>query len=161
LFSGFGFLIVYSLSLTPMDIHARKMVHDLAGKFKLKSKSLGNGDMRRPTVTRTLRTLPYVETTFNQAISRINRKYFPRQDLKSKGKRGERRLPDRGNHAAATYRDGEVVGAAAPELGTENRGRAMLEKMGWSSGTALGATHNKGILLPVTHTMKKSKAGLA
>lgn len=35
----------------------------------------------------------------------------------------------------------------------------MLEKMGWSSGTALGAD-NKGILQPVTQTMKRNKAGL-
>jgi hypothetical protein len=56
--------------------------------------------------------------------------------------------------------DGDVVGASAPEIGVENRGRAMLEKMGWSTGTALGATNNKGILLPVAHVVKNSKAGL-
>ena len=62
--------------------------------------------------------------------------------------------------AAASYRDGDVVGAAAPEIGVENKGRAMLEKMGWSSGTALGALNNKGILQPVAHIVKNSKAGL-
>jgi hypothetical protein len=36
----------------------------------------------------------------------------------------------------------------------------MLEKMGWSSGTALGASNNKGILEPVSQTMKTNKAGL-
>ena len=30
--------------------------------------------------------------------------------------------------------EGAVVGASAPEIGAENKGRAMLEKMGWSSG---------------------------
>jgi hypothetical protein len=144
-----------------MDTHARKMIHELANKFNIKSKSTGKADQRRPTLYRTLRTLPYSEAAFDQAVSRINRRYFPRQDLKGKAKRGQRPPPARTNHAEATYRDGEVVGAAAPELGVENRGRTMLEKMGWSSGTALGATHNKGILLPVTHTMKRSKAGLA
>jgi hypothetical protein len=47
-----------------------------------------------------------------------------------------------------------------PEIDDSNKGRAMLQKMGWSSGTALGAHHNKGRLLPVLHTMKTSKGGL-
>ena len=62
--------------------------------------------------------------------------------------------------AYVAYRDGEVVGATAPELGAENRGRAMLERMGWSSGTALGALDNKGLLLPLSHIVKKTRTGL-
>jgi hypothetical protein len=61
---------------------------------------------------------------------------------------------------AVSYMDGDVVGGTAPEIGVENRGRAMLEKMGWSSGTALGAINNKGILLPVAHVVKNSRTGL-
>lgn len=141
-----------------MDNHARKMIHDLANKFKIKSKSTGKADQRRPVLYRTGRTLPYVESTFDQAIARVTRRYLPRLDVK--GKRSQRPPPNRSSVAAASYRDGEIVGAAAPELGIENRGRAMLEKMGWSSGTALGAVHNKGIMQPVTHAMKRSKAGL-
>ena len=64
------------------------------------------------------------------------------------------------NNAAVSYRDGEIVGAAAPELGQENKGRAMLEKMGWSTGTALGALNNKGIMQPLAHVVKTTKAGL-
>jgi len=45
-------------------------------------------------------------------------------------------------------------------LGQENKGRNMLEKMGWSTGTALGPLNNKGIMHPVTHVVKNSKAGL-
>ncbi|KAM0362783.1 hypothetical protein ACHAP4_001531 [Fusarium culmorum] len=148
------------LILPPMDNHARKIIHELANKFKIKSKSIGKGDQRRPTLYRTGRTLPYVEAMFDQAFNRVNRKYLPRLD--KKGKKGKRLPPVRGGAsvAAATYQDGEVVGGSAPELGIENRGRAMLEKMGWSMGTALGASDNKGIMQPVTQTMKRSKAGL-
>jgi hypothetical protein len=32
--------------------------------------------------------------------------------------------------------------------------------MGWSKGMGLGALDNKGILQPITHTVKMSKAGL-
>lgn len=56
--------------------------------------------------------------------------------------------------------EGDVVGASAPEIGVGNRGRAMLEKMGWSTGTALGASNNKGILQPVAHVVKNSRTGL-
>ena len=66
----------------------------------------------------------------------------------------------RGKSGAASYMDGDVVGASAPEIGAENRGRAMLEKMGWSTGTALGAADNKGILQPVAQVVKNSRAGL-
>jgi hypothetical protein len=142
-----------------MDVHARKVVHELANKFNIKSKSTGKADQRRPTLYRTKRTLPYAESLFNNAVGRVQRRFLPRLDIK--GKRnvtaGATKVP---SYAAASYHEGEVVGASAPELGVENRGRAMLEKMGWSMGTALGAMDNKGILQPVTHTMKRSKAGL-
>ncbi len=144
-----------------MGKNVRKLIHDLANKFNIKSKSIGKGDQRRPILYRTIRTVPFSEAMFDQIVGRVNRRYFPRFNSKSQG--GSRQATTAGRNgyaAAASYRDGEVVGAAAPELGTENRGRAMLEKMGWSSGTALGAMENKGILLPVTQTMKRSKAGL-
>lgn len=139
-----------------MDKHCRKMVHELANKFNVKSKSIGKGDQRRPTLYRTLRTAPFKEHAFDQAVNRMTRRYFPRMDQKGK-KSGE---PMSRSYAATSYRDGDVVGAAAPEIGVENRGRAMLEKMGWSRGTALGTDDNKGILQPVIQTMKKTKAGL-
>ena len=62
--------------------------------------------------------------------------------------------------SSASYRDGEVVGAGAPELSAENRGRTMLEKMGWSSGTPLGALNNKGLLQPISHIVKNTRTGL-
>lgn len=101
-------------------------------------------------------------------IDRILRQY-PQRAWQGKSNPGtsKREAPggSRGNSgrpgtAAASYRDGDVVGAAAPEIGHDNKGRAMLEKMGWRSGTALGSENNKGIMLPVPHIVKNSKAGL-
>lgn len=89
----------------------------------------------------------------------IHRRFFPPLDSKDT-KHGRVMFLRAANSAATGYHDGEIVGASAPELGSDNRGRAMLEKMGWSSGTALGTDDNKGILLPVMQTMKKTKAGL-
>ncbi|OAR05744.1 hypothetical protein LLEC1_01729 [Akanthomyces lecanii] len=147
----------HSVCLPPMDKHARKMIHELASKFNVKSKSIGKADQRRPTLYRTKRTLRFDADAFESAVKRIHRRYIPRLDYKGKSSQGE---SSRNGYAEASYRDGEIVGASAPELSTENRGRAMLEKMGWSTGTALGSEDNKGILLPVTQTMKRSKAGL-
>ncbi|KAM0800613.1 hypothetical protein BDR22DRAFT_241164 [Usnea florida] len=47
------------------------------------------------------------------------------------------------------------------EIGQENRGRTMLERMGWSTGTALGASNNsRGLVQPVAQVVKTSRSGL-
>jgi hypothetical protein len=147
-----------------MDKADRKVVHELANAFNLKSKSAGGGNKRFPVLYRTSRTSVYTEGTFNAVEARLTRRYLPRMSVNGKGSGVASKRTGRGgggtNNAAVSYRDGDIVGGSAPELGVENRGRAMLEKMGWSSGTALGADNNKGILQPVSHVVKTTKAGL-
>jgi hypothetical protein len=141
-----------------MDKADRKVVHEIANAFNLKSKSAGKANKRFPVLYRTSRTSSYNEQAFNNVENRLTRRFLPRLDLKGKG---SKRTGQGGfSKAAVSYQDGDIVGGSAPELGVENRGRAMLEKMGWSSGTALGALDNKGILQPVTHVVKTTKAGL-
>ncbi|KAG6041422.1 hypothetical protein E4U41_004411 [Claviceps citrina] len=147
------------LTFPPMDKHARKIIHELANTFNVKSKSIGKSEQRRPSLYRTVRTLSYSEAAFDQAVGRIHRQYLPRLDTKGKST-SKIHNKSSASKTAANYQEGEIVGAAAPELGVGNRGRAMLEKMGWSCGTALGAEDNKGILQPVSHAMRRSKAGL-
>lgn len=122
--------------------------------LNLKSLSRGSGKSRFPTLTKTSRT-PHVRESemdnffsSNKILRRLDR---PRYDRSNRSTGGTK---------AATYEHGEVVGARAPEIGAGNKGREMLEKMGWSSGTALGALNNKGILEPVAHVVRKGKAGL-
>jgi len=144
-----------------MDKADRKIVHELANAFKLKSKSIGNGNTRFPILTRSSKTSVYVEQTFEAVKARIERRFLPRMDVGSRRGGTAKRSGYRDvNSGAATYRDGDIVGGSAPELGVDNKGRAMLEKMGWSQGTALGALNNKGILQPVKHIVKTTKAGL-
>lgn len=132
------------------------MLHEMAGKLHLKSKSIGKGDTRRPVLYRTKGTRMFDPGSFEAVTSRITRRFWgPRSKPGTGMKRG-----GRGGAAFTGYRDGEVVGSHLPELNSENRGRAMLEKMGWSTGMALGSDENKGILQPVAHVMKRSKAGL-
>jgi G-patch domain/R3H domain len=145
-----------------MDKVRRKMVHEIAGKFGVKSNSSGSGTNRYITFVKTSRTLAFDDEAFAEVSKTVKWGFFPRSGAprgpggKSTGKAQARTPGD----AGVTYRDGEVVGAAAPEIGTDNRGRSMLEKMGWRAGTALGAVDNKGILQPITHVVKNTRAGL-
>ena len=155
-----------SLPLPPMDKGDRYQVHIIANVFNLKSKSVGSGLGRSPVLYKTSRTEFYDEQD-EQVIDGLlanKKRFFGRMDKKgkkgSKAPQGLKKSRGGASGPGATYREGEVVGAAAPELGIENRGRAMLEKMGWSTGTALGALNNKGILQPVPHVVKNTKAGL-
>lgn len=150
-----------------MDNDARRIVHELARKFNIKSKSTGNGDQRRPVLYRTKHTARYTESSAREARNHvemaaiaIRRKVFHRTDKKETGIPKVSGAKRSGGHKAVTYREGEVVGASAPQLGQDNKGHAMLEKMGWSKGMALGALENKGILEPVSQIVKRSKAGL-
>ncbi|KAJ5633030.1 hypothetical protein N7490_009369 [Penicillium lividum] len=151
-----------SLALPPMTKHRRKTIHELANKVNLKSQSRGNGITRFPILLKTSRTPKYSRKTipqFDNLLSgrKLNRRLYqswgPDASRPTKAKRG-------GAGGTVSYMDGDVVGASAPEIGVGNRGRAMLEKMGWSSGTALGASNNKGILLPVAQVVKNSRTGL-
>jgi len=150
-----------SLALPPMDANSRKVVHEIANRFKIKSKSKGSGDQRQPVLHRTRNTVKYTEMHFEQAMARTQRRNFGRPaKISDLGTRSGAGSGGRVNHAAVTVRDGEVVGGSAPEIGTANKGRRLLEKMGWSSGDALGAVDNKGRTEPIEHIVKRSRAGL-
>ena len=125
----------------------------------MKSLSKGSGEQRHPVLTKTLRTRAFDEDVFTALENRFTRRFLPRMD-RMKGSRAATRKGKGTPAASAAYRDGEIVGAAAPELGLENRGRAMLEKMGWSTGTGLGSLNNKGLLAPIPHTVKNTRTGL-
>lgn len=134
------------------------MVHEIAHRFRLKSKSFGKDAARFPVLVKTDEVGIYDE----KVVDALERR-FGFRGRKNKGlqyQESKPRNPRGGGNSRFTYQDGDIVGAAAPELGVENKGRAMLEKMGWSKGTALGALNNKGIMQPLIHVVKNSKAGL-
>lgn len=148
-----------------MTKNRRKTIHELANKVNLKSQSRGNGMDRFPVLIKTARTSQYTRKTISQVDNlfggrKFSRRLFQSWSSDTSKPSKPKRAGGGGVTAGVTYTDGEVVGASAPEIGAGNRGRAMLEKMGWSSGTALGASNNKGILQPVTHVVKNSRAGL-
>ncbi|CEJ56791.1 hypothetical protein PMG11_05510 [Penicillium brasilianum] len=154
-----------SLALPAMTKHRRKTIHELANAMHLKSQSRGNGPSRFPMLIKTSRTPAYTHKTISKVDDLLSGKKLNRRLFQSWGSAASTyskpvRVKRGAVGGAVSYMDGDVVGGTAPEIGVENRGRAMLEKMGWSSGTALGAINNKGILQPVAHVVKNSRTGL-
>ena len=162
-----------SISLTTMESFQRRQVHLIAHALQLKSKSHGSGAGRYPVLFKTKFT-PIFDLDFSESeldeilassvnpnqIYRTARKSGKGAFAKAKSAKPKANRGGGGKISGATYADGEVVGATAPEIGIENKGRAMLEKMGWSKGMGLGALTNKGMLTPIEHVVKNSKAGL-
>lgn len=158
------------LKLSPMEAPVRAAVHRLAKSLKLHSHSEGKeglGMGRYPVLTKTPRTPQYTFQTIWQVDDLMNlRKFFPKNLYKmskvprSSGAARQRRGGGGGVMSGATYRDGEEVAASAPEIGADNRGRVLLEKMGWVAGTGIGAVGNQGGLDPIRHIVKTTKAGL-
>ncbi|GIK00992.1 hypothetical protein Aspvir_005024 [Aspergillus viridinutans] len=140
----------------------RKVVHDMAGALSLKSQSRGKGSSRFPMLYKTSRTPRHTQKTITQVERILSKSQFSHRGPKSRSQNNKKPAKaSRGRPTSSvSYMEGDVVGASAPEIGAENKGRAMLERMGWSLGTPLGAINNKGILLPVAHVVKNSKAGL-
>jgi hypothetical protein len=144
-----------------MDKKARKIVHEVANKLHLKSKSVGAGKKRFPTLYKTSRSGLYEHDEEGiDAILRSQGKRFLRRMDVGGGKKFRKADGARGGGGPTGHKEGDIVGATAPELAADNRGRMMLEKMGYKTGTALGADNNKGIVNPLFAVVKVSKAGL-
>jgi hypothetical protein len=120
-------------------------------------------------LTKTPKTPYYTVDTIWEIDALMNlRKFFPKSGGGSYRGVNATRTPANvrarrgggGVMSGATYMNGEVVGASAPEIGANNKGRAMLEKMGWTSGTGIGAVGNKGGLEAIKHVVKTTRAGL-
>lgn len=161
-----------ALALASMGSSQRAQVHLLAKALRLKSHSQGKGDNRFPILTKTEFSGRYDDDTISHIDALLAKRKFStnafwgKRDQAFHPKKGlagwKARKGGGGGVAAggASYMDGDVVGASAPELGSENRGRAMLEKMGWTEGTGIGKVGNKGSVEVIKHVVKNSKAGL-
>jgi hypothetical protein len=143
-----------------MDKKHRQVVHEIANAVALKSQSRGSGSSRFPMLYKTGRTLKFDSANIDEAFSSRRARRLGGSLRNGRGQKSHGEPRGNGRNLAVSYLAGDVVGGAAPELGADNRGRAMLEKMGWTDGTALGAINNKGILHPVAHVVRNSRAGL-
>ena len=151
----------------PMAKKERKDLHDIANALNLESKSVGGGRDRFPVLYKTSRSF-YTANTFDRAVVASSKgllsrdgkfaKQFARKNGKAAGK-AKAGGGFGGATAGATLRNGEVVGAGAAELGKENLGHKLMEKMGWSKGMALGR-EGEGRLVPVEQIVRLGTAGL-
>ncbi|KAK3677135.1 squalene synthetase-like protein [Recurvomyces mirabilis] len=164
----------------PMDKKDRKTLHEVAGALNLKSKSVGTGTQRFPVLYKTSWTAEYSDFHFEKIMVSAQRGFLKNSLHKGRNKGsgagrasggggggGSARKPGGGgagrggdfDKAAVSLRNGEVVGANAKELGKENFGHKLMEKMGWSAGMALGK-EGEGMRVPVAQVMRTGRAGL-
>lgn len=161
-FDNFGKSNLERLIFPPLDPHGNKTVRKFAEYYNLKSSSLGHANRKHIMVEKTKifkRSKP-----FQAKVSNLlrQRPIFMRIDVRTAQSKDSKttkreRIDSKGKFH---LKEGEIVGENAPAIGSENIGRKMLEKLGWSSGEGLGAHGNKGISEPLTSVVKKSKSGL-
>ncbi|KAK9367866.1 hypothetical protein V1509DRAFT_123980 [Lipomyces kononenkoae] len=145
------------LSLPPMAKNSRRTVHVLAAAYNLSSKSIGGGTQRFTVLFKNSRS--HVQADFGTLSIVEDRFYLPRLDKKSSKRPATKDFSKRGT-GSFKHRDGDVVGSNAPEIDIDNKGRQLLEKMGWVTGSGLGVAGNVGMAAPIMARVKTSKAGL-
>ncbi|KAJ1727793.1 squalene synthetase-like protein, partial [Coemansia biformis] len=160
-----------SIWLQPMNRQERQVVHILAREYKVKSKSHGNGVMRAPVLTATPDSY---QPQNRRRINRVLHLYeagglLPEYGLggpssdkhANRGKGGGKGGRSKQGPAAAPAGSlhGKMVAEGAPEVGASNIGHKMLQQMGWTPGTGLGA-EEKGRATPVDVTIRAGRRGL-
>jgi hypothetical protein len=125
----------------------RKILYELARPFGISGNSRGRGVDRYPVMNKSKGTKAYNEILYlrvEQRVARMN------------GLSGKII-----NSPTKQLKHGDIVGAGAPVIAESNKGRQLLEKMGWREGEALGTEANKGILEPISQVFRASRAGLS
>lgn len=143
----------------PLDPHGNKTIVKMAVLYNMKSLRCGKPH-QFVKVSKCKTT--YTNYPSYDIIKRVlkQRPRFPRRDVsepRAPGKKGKGKGEAAG--PGPHLREGDIVGEKAPEIGQENIGRRLLEKLGWKYGEGLGM-NNHGINEPVVARVKKSKLGL-
>ncbi|GEQ66820.1 hypothetical protein JCM33374_g483 [Metschnikowia sp. JCM 33374] len=154
-----------TMSFPPLDGHGNKTINKLAGHYNMKCiRSGGNGLNLFMKVAKTKKTFRYVPAYDQIGYIMKQRPVFKRVDVKPRTKEEIAETDGKKDRSGpknnAIVREGDIVGGKAPEIGNNNIGRQLLEKLGWVKGEGLGALGNKGISEPLTATVKRSKTGL-
>ncbi|KAI5963682.1 SQS1 [Candida pseudojiufengensis] len=148
-----------SLSFPTLDSHAHKIIGKLAQYYNMKSDKCGRKNVRHYLkISKTKSTYKYYPNFEKIKIILRGRPYFNRIDI-NKPKKENKTASKGANDSKAKFKEGDIVGAEAPEISTNNLGRQMLEKLGWIKGQSLGIG-NKGINEPIVAKVKMSKTGI-
>lgn len=150
-----------TVALPPMDKNARKVVQDVGQIFNLTTKCKSDGH-KFIIYTKNSGSKYLEDDSHLVAKLKGKRSYFIRIDLKKQKGAIQGPAPAPGEKRAKPAhkpKEGDIVGSKASEIGSENIGRLMLEKMGWQKGMGLGTT-NVGIVEPITAKVKNTKWGI-
>ncbi|CAI4035897.1 hypothetical protein SMKI_14G1060 [Saccharomyces mikatae IFO 1815] len=148
------------LTFPPLDPHGNKTLMKLAKYYNLKSSKIGKANHTSVVVEKIKKT-KWSTPNYNLIDQLLKqRPVFMRIDVKRP--REEQTVFERTKTIRGKFhvKEGEIVGQHAPEIGNENIGRRMLEKLGWKSGEGLGIQGNKGISEPIFAKIKKNRSGL-
>ncbi|CAI4049529.1 hypothetical protein SKDZ_14G1030 [Saccharomyces kudriavzevii ZP591] len=148
------------LTFPPLDPHGNKTVMKIAKHYNLKSSKIGKANHTSVVVEKVKKTR-WSTPNYNLIDQLLRqRPVFMRIDVKRP--REEQAMFERTKTIRGKFqvKEGDIVGQNAPEIGNENIGRIMLEKLGWRSGEGLGTQGNKGISEPIFAKIKKNRSGL-
>lgn len=151
-----------ALTFPPLDPHGNKVVMKFAFLYNMKSRKFGKGRQQHVVAVKNKRTFHSLPDYHSVGLLCKQRPIFNRTDQKRPRveiEAEEAKSSRRGKPSKAHVKEGDIVGADAPEIATDNIGRRLLEKLGWKSGQGLGAD-NRGIPEPVIAKVKKTKLGL-
>lgn len=127
------------------------------------SKSFEQRELRHVVLYKTTRVHDNYSKSY---VARILRTLNSRQyDSRVSSMKDLKKSKDNGgkfsrNKHKYRYQDGDIVGKDASEIDKDNKGRMMLERLGWIAGSGLGAADNKGIEVPIMAVIKTTKLGL-
>ncbi|CAI5756143.1 unnamed protein product [Candida verbasci] len=148
-----------SMSFPTLDTHAHKTIKKMADCYHMSVHKCGAQGVRKYLkIVKTKATFKYLPNYPNVDKILRGRPIFHRIDKKPDPKNGKTKdYITKSNKAK--FKEGDIVGAEAPELDSNNLGRQMLEKLGWTKGQGLG-TDNRGINEPILAKVKTSKLGI-
>lgn len=152
-----------SLSFPTLDTHGHKTIQKLADCYHMSVIKSGKQGIRKYLkIVKNKSTFKYYPNY--EIIDKIlrGRPIFHRIDQKPSHSKKNEKKSNRGNSSSSKtrFKEGDIVGAEAPEIDSSNLGRQMLEKLGWIQGQGLGIEGNKGINEPILAKVKTSKTGI-
>ena len=129
-----------TITFPPLDPHGNKIVTKFAQNYFMKSTRIGKGNSSKIYVEKTKKTRR--KEPLYQMVSQLlkQRPVFLRIDVKPLIAPKEK-LAMKPVKANFLVSEGEIVGEDAPEIGLDNVGRRMLEKLGWTTGQGLSLIH--------------------
>jgi len=160
-----------SLEMDPMPPLPRKLLHELAHMFGLKSKSQGQGRDRHCVLFKTEHSgIPRNVKQVRMFLDRAEKSVTWMDKTVTRGKkftkasvptdvRKNRDRAGKSDGLATKPVAGSVIGKDAKPINEDNVGNKLLQKMGWKPGEGLGSSSD-GIKDPLAAVYRHKRTGL-